>query len=238
MKLLEFVFVASTIASAPACKKKEEPKPAPIAEGSGSATMAGSSASGSATMANAGGSNAMAGSSAGSATADANADYISVFAKHVEAKPDDPVEVHFDKFKVTKADFDPKKVEGGKASFEIDLTSLHSGSDKRDGHLKTPDYLDTAAHPTATIDIDNVKKKDGNSYTADATVKAHGAEQKYPVTFEVIDTKDDSIRIKAEHAFSRLDFKIGKDPKTAKDPMEAPVQPELTIKLQLTLKKT
>jgi polyisoprenoid-binding protein YceI len=178
---------------------------------------------------------ALADTPAAGAPAASAADSIVVLAKHTEAKPDDPVQVRFEKFKVTKASFDPKKIEGGKATIEIDATSLKTGADKRDAHLNTPDFLDTAKFPKITVDIDKVKKKADKTYTAEATVKFRGVTKKYPVTFDVIDQKADSIQIKAEAAFSRLDFKVGKD---SKDPKVAPVQPELTIQMQLTLKKT
>ncbi|HZJ66090.1 MAG TPA: YceI family protein [Kofleriaceae bacterium] len=164
-----------------------------------------------------------------------DADSIVVLAKHTDPKPNDPVQVKFEKFKVTKATFDPKKIEGGKATIEIDATSLKTDSEKRDAHLKTPDFIDTAKFATITVDIDKVKKKADKTYTAEATVKFREVTKKYPVTFDVVDTKPDSIRIKGETSFSRLDFKVGKD---SKDPKVAPVQPELTIKMELTLKKT
>jgi polyisoprenoid-binding protein YceI len=170
--------------------------------------------------------------------ADPEPDSIVVLAKHSEAKPDDPVQVRFEKFKVTKATFDPKKIEGGKATIEIDAASLKTGSDKRDGHLNTADFLDTAKNPTITVDIDKVKKKADKTYTAEATVatvKFRAVTKKYPVTFDVVETTADSIRIKGEANFTRGDFKVGK---VSKDPKEAPVDNALVIKLALTLKKT
>jgi polyisoprenoid-binding protein YceI len=153
----------------------------------------------------------------------------------VESKPDDPVKVQFTSFKVVKATFDPKKVEGGKATIEIDATSLRTGADKRDAHLNTPDFLDTKKFPKITVDIDKVKKTADKTYSAEATVKFRDATKKYPVKFDVVDQTADSIRIKAETSFSRLDFKVGKD---SKDPKVAPVQNELVIQMALTLKKT
>jgi polyisoprenoid-binding protein YceI len=166
--------------------------------------------------------------------ADADADSIVVLAKHTEAKPNDPVQVQFEKFKVTKATFDPKKIEGGKATIEIDATSLKTDSAKRDAHLKTADFIDASKFATITIDIDKVKKKADKTYTAEATVKFRDITKKYPVTFDVVDQKADSIRIKGESSFSRLDFKVGKD---SKDPKEAPAANDLTIKMLVTLKK-
>ena len=164
----------------------------------------------------------------------ANQDFIAVYAEHAEKKPNDPVEVKFERFKVTKADFDPQKIEGGSATIEVDLLSVKSGSDKRDAHLSSADYIDTGKFATMTIDVGNVKKKDGNTYSADAKVKLRDLEKTYPVTFEVVDAKDDWIKVKGEQKFGRLDFKVGKE---NPGPDESVAQ-DLTVKLQLTLKKT
>ncbi len=132
-----------------------------------------------------------------------------------------------------KANFDAQKIEGGTATIELDLASAKSGSDKRDAHLASPDYIDSSKFTTATIVVDKVKKQAANTYAATATVKLRDFEKKYPVTFEVVEAKEDWIRVKGEHKFPRLDFKVGKAP--SKDES---VGQELTVKLQLTLKKT
>jgi polyisoprenoid-binding protein YceI len=167
--------------------------------------------------------------------ADPEPDSIVVLARHTEAKPDDPVKVQFTSFKVTKASFDPKKVEGGKATIVIDAGSLKTGADKRDAHLNTPDFLDTKKFPSITVDVDKVKNKSGKTFTAEATVKFRDVTKKYPVTFDVVDQTADSIRIKSEINFSRLDFKVGKD---SKDPKVSPAQSELVMQVALTFKKT
>ncbi|MEZ4362059.1 MAG: YceI family protein [Kofleriaceae bacterium] len=165
----------------------------------------------------------------------ATEDSVSVFATHTEPKPNDPIEVKIANFKIVKADFDPATVEGGTAELELDLSSISTDDPKRTEHLKSPDFIDVAQFATAQVMIDNVKKTADNKYSADATVKFHGAEKKYPVNFDVTETMADGIRIQLEQKFSRLDFGVGKD---SKDPKEAPVAPELTLKATLTLKKT
>lgn len=256
MKTLKLLVLSVLVVAA--CNKKEEkpappPPPPPAADaapmmGSGSAGSGSDMGSGSAAM----GSGSAAGSGSDMAKApttpaiDDNEDHVVVMAHHKPAKPTDPVTVRFEKFKVTKATFDPKKIEGGKATIELDLSSIKTDSSKRDDHLKSPAYLDIAKFATATIDVANVKKlrapadksgkmNDDKTFSADATVKFHGVTKKYPVTFTVLEQKDDSIRIKAEQDFSRLDFKIGTDP--AKDNQQQ-VDTPLTIQVVLTLKKT
>jgi len=105
------------------------------------------------------------------------------------------------------------------------------GGEKRDAHLKSADYIDTTKFATLHVKVDNVKKTGDKVFSADATVKLRDIEKKYPVTFTVVDAKDDWIRIEGESKFSRLDFKVGKE----KDDGAAP---ELTAKLHLTLKKS
>ena len=230
MKTVKLFVLAAVLAVSPACKKKDnaEPKKDPTAQTTGSAgSAAGSAAAGSADPAAAG--------SAADPAADTG-DWIKVEAKHVAPNPKDPVVVTFERFKILKADFDPKQIEGGTATIEVDMTSLKTDNDQRTEHLHSPDYVDSKQFGVATIDISNVKKKDDKNFTADAKLNLHGVEKTYPVTFEVVEAKDDSIRIKGEHTFQRLDHKIGKEPDP--DPKKGDgVAPDLTVKLQLNLKK-
>src|SRR5580698_1139015 len=121
-------------------------------------------------------------------------DHIVVLAHHKPPKPTDPVDVQFDKFRVVKASFDPKTIEGGTATIEIDLASLHSGSGERDDDLRSANFIDVGTFATVTIDVANVKHKADKTFTADAAVTLRGATKTYPVTFDVIEQADDHIR--------------------------------------------
>ena len=170
----------------------------------------------------------------------AEPDRVEVLARHrsiaMQADLDsDPVVVRFEKVTVIKASFDPKNLEGGTATIELDPTSIKTGDEERDTDLKSVDWFDVAKFATITINVANVKKQADTRYTADAAVASHGMTKTYAVTFEVLATTADTVRIKGEHAFSRLDFGIGVDP--AKDPTER-VDTALTIQWTLTLKKT
>jgi polyisoprenoid-binding protein YceI len=242
LKTLAFVSIAGLTLAVAGCKKD---KPADgggagsagsavagsdTAGSAGSAAAPGSDTAGSAGSAAAPGSDTAGSAGSAAAAEDPNADKLEVFAKHNDpSKPD--VTVKFTGITVVKATFDPAKLEGGSAELEVDLTNLASGIDKRDGHLKTADYLDTDKFPKASIKIDNVKGAD-KDYTADATVKVHDVEKKLPVKFTVVEAKDDWIRIQGEATFTRADFKVGKPGK------EDGAADELTAKLQVTLKKS
>ncbi|HTJ43568.1 MAG TPA: YceI family protein [Kofleriaceae bacterium] len=172
------------------------------------------------------------GSASSSAAADPKADFVHVLGHHNPGKPTDPVVIDLPKFEVTKAAFDPANPEGGTAQLTLDLASLSSNSPKRDKHLSSPDYLDVAKFATVTIDVDNVKKQSGSTYTADANISIHGVQKKLPVTFDVVETLPDGVRIHAKQAWKRSDFSIGAPEggdETTADAQE--------IELQLTLHK-
>ena len=165
------------------------------------------------------------------AGADADADFILAEVAHEPTKEGDPVQVKFEKFKVVKADFDPKTIEGGTAEIEIDLASLSSGVEKRDNHLRSADYFDVAKMGTARVVVKDVKKgADPDTFTATAEVDLHGVKKSMPVTFQVVERTDDGIRVKAEQQLTRKDFKIGK----AKGD---PTSDSVLLKLQLTLNR-
>ncbi|HEY5938237.1 MAG TPA: hypothetical protein VIU61_26480, partial [Kofleriaceae bacterium] len=114
MKTFKLIVLATLLAAAPACKKtKPEDKPAPTATVD-AAAMAdpGSNTMGSADPGSAGsaGSGSADPGSAAAATEELPAEYIIVEGTHKDPNPKDPVKVHFEKFKVTKATFDPAKI--------------------------------------------------------------------------------------------------------------------------------
>ena len=167
------------------------------------------------------------------ATAD-NADYIKLWATHEPTTEADPVEITVQGFKVLNAQFDPATIEGGTAELELDLTTIKSNDAKRDGHLATPDYLDTAKYGKATVKISEVKKEDDDTFTAKADVSFHDQTKSFPVKFDVVEKLPDGVRVKGQHEFSRLDFGVGKEP----DGKNERVAKNVRIEVQLTLKKS
>ncbi|MCL4500563.1 MAG: YceI family protein [Deltaproteobacteria bacterium] len=50
-----------------------------------------------------------------------------------------------------RLDFDPQRVADAKVAAEIDAASIYTGVERRDLHLKSPDFLDVANYPTITF---------------------------------------------------------------------------------------
>ncbi len=62
----------------------------------------------------------------------------------------------FDNFDGTFS-FDDKAPDASKVKVDIDVASISSNHGERDKHLRSPDYLDTAAFPKATFESTSVK---------------------------------------------------------------------------------
>lgn len=160
-------------------------------------------------------------------------DYMIVYASHAEPKPSDPVSLRFEKLKVTKVKFtkDLKSgVEGASAEFEIDLASVKSDSDKRDAHIKSPDYLNVAKFTTAKVKVENPRHIGDGNYRAPAKISFRGKTYDWEIFFKVVETLPDGVRIRGEHKFQRKDVGVGKEAGDS-------VGQDLLVRLQLTLKK-
>jgi polyisoprenoid-binding protein YceI len=166
--------------------------------------------------------------------APAGADYIKLWATHEPTTETDPVEITVQGFKVLSAQFDPANLENGTAELELDLTTIKSNDPKRDGHLATPDYLDTGKFGKATVKISEVKKVDDDTFSAKADVSFRDQTKSFPIQFDVVEKMADGVRVKGQHEFSRLDFGVGKEP----DGKNERVAKNVKIEMQLTLKKS
>jgi polyisoprenoid-binding protein YceI len=65
----------------------------------------------------------------------------------------------------------------------VDANSINTGDAQRDGHLKSPDFFDTATNPTVDFVSTQVLSKGGNNYSVTGNLTMNG--QTKPVTLEV-----------------------------------------------------
>ncbi len=89
-----------------------------------------------------------------------------------------------------KLELDDKDITKSTIEVSIDVASITTRDDKRDAHLKTPDFFDTAKFPTMTFKSTAVKKGKGKgtlSVTGDLTMR--GVTK--PVTVEVEGPSDE-----------------------------------------------
>lgn len=69
------------------------------------------------------------------------------------------------------------------ADFNIQVNSINTDDEKRDGHLKSPDFFDAEKYPTITFKSTSFKKADEKTYKLAGQLTMHGVTK--PVTFDV-----------------------------------------------------
>ena len=78
--------------------------------------------------------------------------------------------------------FDPQNPTSSSVEATIDVSSIHTRDDQRDGHLKSADFLDVEKFPTITFKSTSVEPGgNGGKITGDLTI--HGVT--HPITLEV-----------------------------------------------------
>jgi polyisoprenoid-binding protein YceI len=89
----------------------------------------------------------------------------------------------FDKVEATLTG-DAKKPTSLAAEVTIQVASVNTKSDKRDEHLRSPDFFDAAKFPTITFKSEKVEVKGGKNVLV-GTLTMHGVAKKVEIPFEV-----------------------------------------------------
>jgi polyisoprenoid-binding protein YceI len=93
------------------------------------------------------------------------------------------VEGSFKTFTATVSTPSPTSFEGANIGFNIDVASVNTDDEKRDGHLKTADFFDAAKFSSITFKGSSLKKVSGNNYKLTGDLTMHGVTKS--VTFDV-----------------------------------------------------
>jgi polyisoprenoid-binding protein YceI len=101
------------------------------------------------------------------------------------------------------------KIEGGKLTIEVDVSSVKTDAEKLDGHLKSPDLLDVAKFPKAVFTSTEIKAggEKGATHTVSGDLELHGKKKNlsFPATITVT---ADGVSGTAEFSINRKDFEI------------------------------
>jgi polyisoprenoid-binding protein YceI len=119
-------------------------------------------------------------------------------------------------FKTFDASLTSSKEDFSDANFEFsaDVNTIDTDNDKRDGHLKSPDFFDASKFATIVFKSKSVKQVAGNKYTIIGNLTMHGVTKLVNLD-AIIRTgvnpmsKKTVVGIKVNGAVSRSQFGIG-----------------------------
>jgi len=119
------------------------------------------------------------------------------------------VKGQFEKVKGT-LDLDDRDVTRSTVEVTIDLNSVNTHEPKRDGHLKSADFFDTAKYPNATFKSTKVQKAGKNKLKVTGDLNLHGVTK--PVVLEVEGPTDAfkspfGTTVRGVHATAKIDRK-------------------------------
>jgi len=101
------------------------------------------------------------------------------------------------------------KAEGGSVTVDIEMSSVNTGLEKLDGHLKSADFFDVAKYPKAQFVSTNVKLggEKGATHTLAGNLSLHGVTKSisFPATINV---GPEWVTATSEFSINRKDFSI------------------------------
>jgi polyisoprenoid-binding protein YceI len=89
---------------------------------------------------------------------------------------------HFNTFEGT-VESDKDDFTDARVTFSADISSIDTGVEQRDNHLKSPDFFDAANHPKLTFESTGVEKKSDGEYKIKGDLTIRGVSK--PVVLDV-----------------------------------------------------
>ncbi|MFG6448736.1 YceI family protein [Roseateles sp. BYS180W] len=117
------------------------------------------------------------------------------------------VEGRFKRFEA-QLNFDPKRPEAGRVSFQIDLTSATLGDAMFDAELAKPVWFDTARSRMAVFQSSQIKPLGNNRFEVLGKLQIKGQVRELSVPLTLSSSKNQTLA-SGQVQIRRLDFRIG-----------------------------
>ena len=90
-----------------------------------------------------------------------------------------------------RAHLDAANPENSTATVEIDMRSIDTGHEQRDGHLRANDFFDVPNHPKATFTATNIEKSGDDTYRMTGDLTLRGVTKPVTIDWEFTGTAKD-----------------------------------------------
>ena len=104
--------------------------------------------------------------------------------------------------------FDEQNPAASSFQAEVKAASFDSGNEKRDQHVRGPDFLNAREFPSISFKSTSVKAADGGKLEVAGTLSMHGQTKPVTATLEKIGTTADRIGFEGVMEVKRSDFGI------------------------------
>lgn len=103
--------------------------------------------------------------------------------------------------------FDPADFSNSSFNVSVDVSTINTGIDARDNHLKKEDYFDVERYPVISFISTNITGSQNDyNVTGKLTIKGTAKTISFPFT---IQNQDNGIILSGEFSINRKDFNIG-----------------------------
>lgn len=118
--------------------------------------------------------------------------------------------------------FSPDDLAKSTIRVTVDLASADTGDGQRDDSLKSSDFFDVGAHPSAVFAARDIRHLGGDKYEARGTLDLHGASKPATLRF-TLRIDDDRARVAGTARIDRTAFGVGQGEWAATDAIAAGV---------------
>ncbi|MDH3200814.1 MAG: YceI family protein [Myxococcales bacterium] len=127
---------------------------------------------------------------------------------------------------------DKSKPATAKIKVTLQVASIDTQNQKRDDHLRSPDFFDAEKHPTITFASTSIRPK-GNQLIVKGNLTMRGTTKPVTIPFKVAKGKNgagvDTTTYKGKVTIDRNDFGVGSDSIAAKISLEDEVDLKLLV---------
>ncbi|MCW9707615.1 YceI family protein [Fodinibius salsisoli] len=112
--------------------------------------------------------------------------------------------------------FDPDNLEESSIDIEIQVSSIDTDVEKRDGHLQSDDFFSVAEYPTITFSSDQITVEGDNEFIAHGELTIKDVTKEVELPFTLLGVQDHPMQentkvagVTIDYQLNRNDFNVG-----------------------------